>query len=178
MKIYSIPHIWPPLSGIMMILCSAFFGYIFFDSILINKPFPLGLFIVLGLFTTLGVWTFILGVYYIKLISISSDNLSILFPLRLKKYKFKLSELQTHKTYNNFGRFVNYETLHFQTSDMKIFMIMQYEFWNYKKVKELIIKNSTIGEISNYHNLKTVLLLLAISLFLTFGIAGLIEIIN
>ena len=139
---------------------------------------PTGLFIILGLFTTLGVWTFIIGIYYFKIILISSENISISFPFRFKKYRFNISELESHFIYNNSGRFINYESLHFQISDKRIFMISQYEFWNYKNIRDAIINYSSKGEISKYHNLSQVFILFVISLIMTFGIAGILELMN
>jgi hypothetical protein len=178
MKIKSKPHIWPILSVLLMIISSGLFTYFFFHLILFDKPIPLGVFIILGLFTTLGVWTFILAIYFFKIISISQENISISFPLRLKKYEFEISELKSYCIYKNSGYYKNYESLHFQTSDMSTFMIMQYEFWNYKKIRDVIITFSKKGEISKYHNFRQILILFTISLIITFGTAGLIELMN
>jgi hypothetical protein len=176
--IQSKPHIWPTISVIIMIFCCVFFAYIFFNSIFIDKPLPVGLFIILGLFSSLAVWTLILGIYFFKIITISSEHISIYFPFRCKKYKYKFSELKSHCTFSNSGRFKDYESLHFQTSDMRIFMINQYEYWNYKKIKDVITSSSENGEISKYHNGRKLLIFFALSIIFTFGAAVLLELMN
>ena len=72
-----------------------------------------------------------------------------------------------HTIYSNFGTLQNYQTVHFQTIDDKLFMIMQFEYWNFKRLKEFIVNNSKPGEISNYHNVKAVFWGLLISIVLT-----------
>jgi hypothetical protein len=177
MKTNSKPHIWPILSGFILVLSGAFFGYFLFNILLADKSHPLGLYLFLGLLTTIGIWTLSLGIFFFKRISIN-DKITIIYPFRFKKYTYNVSEIEMYQTHYNYGIYKDYESMHFRTFDKKIFMIMRYEFWNYKEISNHIENNSVEGEISKYHNLKPVLLLLIISIGLTIGTIGIIELIK
>jgi hypothetical protein len=174
MKVRSIPHIWAIVSGLILLIGPASIIYGLLSQLYsLGKIIPKEDFLPLGIIITLLFWVIQMMIYFVKITEISDDNIRILFPFRLKAYNYKTSELVMHTVYLNYGRFMNYESLHFQTKDNKIFMIMQFEYWNFRKFKEFIVNNSTFGEISKFHNLKFVLIELGISIALTIGMIAL-----
>jgi len=61
-------------------------------------------------------------VYFVKIIITSNDRISIIFPFRFKRFNYNISEIEKYKVYTNSGKYKNYETLHFQTTDKNVFM--------------------------------------------------------
>jgi hypothetical protein len=135
-----------------------------------NQRIPDEGFFSIGIFATIGFWVFLLMVYFVKIIITSNDGISIIFPFRFKRYKYNIAEIEKYKVYTNNGKYKDYETLHFQTTDKKVFMIMQYEYRNYKRIRSFFESNSTPGELSNYSNLIPSLILLVIAIGMTIGL--------
>jgi hypothetical protein len=171
MKIRSIPHIWFILAGLIIIPGPFYLTFGVLSKLYqTGETIPREGYFPLGIFSTLGFWALLSGIYLVKIIIISNDRIKIIFPLRLKQYSYKLSEIVKCYRYKNPGKFKNYESFHFQTNDDNIFMISDFEYWNYKKIKSIIESNSKIDLISKYHNIRVVLILLMISVLLTIGL--------
>lgn len=177
MKIKSIPHIWSILAGMIIIP-----GPFYLTLGVLSKLYQTGEtvpgegYFPLGIFSTLGFWALLIGIYLVKIIIISDDRIKIIFPLRLKQYSYKLSDIVKFYYCKNPGKFKDYESFHFQTNDGKIFMISEYEYWNYKRIRSIIELNSKFDLISKYHNIRVVLLLLMISVLLTIALITLFNI--
>jgi len=171
MKTRSIPHIWAMLAGLMLLAGPIYliFG-VLFRLYIRNQRIPDEGFFSIGIFATIGFWFFLLVVYFVKIIITSNDRISIIFPFRFKRFNYNISEIEKYKVYTNSGKYKNYETLHFQTTDKNVFMIMQYEYWNYEKIRNFFETNSTTGELSRYSNLITSLILLVIAIGMTIGL--------
>jgi hypothetical protein len=168
MKIKSIPHIWPILAGIVML--AGPFGLTIGVLIKLHNRgeiIPTEGYLPLGVFSTLGFWFLLLGIYFIKILVITNDNLKIIFPFRFRKYSYKPTDVIKYYTYENYGRFKNYESFHFQIIDGNIFMISEFEYFNYKRMKSFIESNSKSEFITKNHNGKAVLMLFLLSLLMT-----------
>lgn len=123
-----------------------------------------------GLFIILLFWIIYLLAYYVKIIFISGNKVKIVFPFRLKCYRYDTSEIEQYEIYYNKGRYKEYETIYFQTNDKKIYTIMQYEYMNYKKMKAFIEKESSFGKVEKYYNWKRLGISCIISLVLAIGL--------
>jgi hypothetical protein len=171
MKIRSIPHIWAVVTGLILLFGPFYLIFGLLSRLYSNgETIPKEGYFAVGFFVTLGFWIILMLIYFVKIITISNDRIKIIYPFRLKSYDYNLSEIIMHKVYHNFGVRKNYETLHFQTIDNKLFMIMQFEYWNFKTIKDFVVNNTKTGEISKYHNLKVVLIVLVISIALAIGL--------
>ncbi len=176
MKTRSIPHIWAILAGLLLLGCPIYLIFGVLSRLYIrNQRIPGEGFFSIGIFATIGFWFFLLMVYFVKIIITSKDGISIIFPFRFKRFNYNISEIEKYKVYTNSGKYKDYETLHFQTTDKKVFMIMQYEYWNYKIIRNFFETNSTTGELSKYSNIIPSLILLAVAIVMT---NGLIQIFN
>jgi hypothetical protein len=168
---HSIPHIWALFSGLMLILGPIFLLYGVLSKLYFHcETIPQDGFFAIGFFSTLWFWVLILVVYYVKIVSVSEEKITIFYPFRFKHLSYNFKEILKYSTHYNNGRFKDYESFHFQTIDGRVFMIMQFEYWNYSQITRFIRSHVKSGEISRYHNLKTVLIGLVISLLLTIGL--------
>jgi hypothetical protein len=113
----------------------------------------------MGILSTLSFLILQMAVYFVKIVVISNDTIRLIFPLRFKKFEYPLLEIKEYKIYQNYGHWKNYESLHFRTADGRIYDISQYEYWNYKRLRNLFEKKFTTGEVSKLHKLKVVLIM-------------------
>ena len=167
-KTYSIPHIWAILTGLILLSGPTYLIYgVLTRLYLKNEIIPREAYFAFGVFATIGFWIVLLMIYFVKIIYISDKRIKIIFPFKLKSYDYETNQIVKYTINKNLGALKNYETLHFETADNKTYMLNQYEYWNYRKIKEYIENNSVKGEISRFHNIKNVLTGLIIAIFLT-----------
>ena len=148
---------WAILGGLTLPFSLSFALYLLLSKLYATREvIPEEGYFPVGLISILLFWTIYLFVYYAKIIFISDNKVKIIFPLRLKCYCYDISEIEQHKIYYNKGRYKDFETIYFQTTDKKTYTIMQYEYMNYIKIKAFIEKESSFGEVEKYYNWKRV----------------------
>lgn len=167
MKLWSVPHIML-IPSLGLLLCPFSLFYFFLpilykkcEIILSKEYFAFGIYIFLSYFIIYCI------ICFVKIIIITGNNITILFPFKFKFYKYTNSDIVSYSIYTNYGNFGKYESTHFQTKDHFIFMMSQFEYWNYNKLKEFIQNNSAVGKISKFHNLKSILVGSLISIIMT-----------
>jgi len=170
MKFRSVPHVWAVVAGFIILAGPAYLIYGFFSRLYTqNQIVSEREFFAVGIMTTLAIWSFLLMIFFVKIIIISDDRIRIIYPFRVKRFDYQVSEIEKHKLYSNHGRYKDYETLHFKTKDNRVYMIMQYEYWNYQEIRNFIKCHAQAGELSRYGNLGVTLILLVIAIGLTVG---------
>ena len=132
-----------------------------------ENPVPLGAWSIPIAICSSGLCFLILWIKYAKRLSISNNSIQIDFIFRKKTFEYSFKDIIGFDKHENLGRFKDYESFHFKTSDDKTYMFVDYEFRNYKLLKEAIEANCIQVKISRYHQLKDVLITFLCSLTIT-----------
>jgi len=171
MKKISIPHIWALLAGLILLTGPIYLIYGVLSRLYIRcETISPNLYFEFGVLSTLGFWIIMLMINFVKIVIVTDDRLSLIFPFKFQRYNYKFSDLVKSSTNYNIGRLRDYETFHIQTKEGRFFMIMQYEYWNYKRIRDVIRQKTSNGEISRFHNVKPVFYGLIISILFTIGL--------
>src|SRR5690554_2990757 len=80
--------------------------------------------------------------------------------------EYKNDDLIKWYEHINYGRFGEYKSFHFKTSDNKIFMFVDYQFSNYKDLIISISGKVKLDYINKTHNLKFFFILWSISILI------------
>jgi hypothetical protein len=168
MKTKSIPHIWAIL-GSLILLAGTTYLVIGLLIRLYHKHeiIPPEGYFPFGVFSTFWYFIILAGIYFVKTVTVKENAVTLFFPFRFKKYVYPWTEISHCYCESNWGRWKNYESFHFSTSDGSTYMIMQFEYRNYKKLKSVIQSHAEEDFIEKFHNLKVVAILFLISIVLT-----------
>lgn len=122
--------------------------------------------IFLGSFVSFGILFFIRYIILFERFTITEKSIFIEYPILGKKLEYKNNDLIKWYEHINYGRFGEYKSFHFKTSDNKIFMFVDYQFSNYKELIILISGKVRLDYINKMHNLKFFFILWFISVLI------------
>jgi hypothetical protein len=131
------------------------------------EQMPIGSWILVGLIASVGISSLICLICFYKKLVVTENTLKIKYPLIGKEIQYNNSDVLSYFQHLNSGKYRDYKTFHFKTSDGNIFMFSDYEFQNYKKLVSLISLKSKKEYIAVTHNLKQLLIIFFISSLLT-----------
>ena len=114
----------------------------------------IGGWIFLGSFVSFGILFFIRYIVLFERFTITEKSICIEYPILGKKLEYKNDDLIKWYEHINYGRFGEYKSFHFKTSDNKIFMFVDYQFSNYKELIISISGKVKFDYINKMHNLK------------------------
>lgn len=101
-----------------------------------------------------GILFFIRYIVLFERFTITEKSIFIEYPIIGKKLEYKNDDLIKWYEHINYGRFGEYKSFHFKTSDNKIFMFVDYQFSNYKDLIISISGKVKFDYINKMHNLK------------------------
>jgi hypothetical protein len=132
-----------------------------------DEQMPIGAWILVGLIASLGISSLICVILFYKKLLVTENTLKIKYPLIGKELQYNNYDIVSCFQHLNSGKYRDYKTFHFKTSDGNIFMFSDYEFQNYKELVSLITLKSNREYINVTHNLKKLLIVFLISSLLT-----------
>lgn len=122
--------------------------------------------IFIGLLTSFGILFIIRSIILFERFIITEKSILIEYPVLKKKLEYKNEDLVKWYEHINYGRFGEYKSFHFKTSDNRIFMFVDYQFSNYKELILLISGKAKYDYINKLHNLKLFFILWSISIII------------
>lgn len=119
------------------------------------------------IFGALGLTSLIFIVKYSKRLIITDNYMQIDRIFLSRTFHYNFQDILGYDVHMNFSRYRDYESFHIKTNDNRLYMILDYEFQNYKQIKNLIQTKSNQISINKYHELRTILLILISSVIIS-----------
>jgi hypothetical protein len=124
-------------------------------------------------FGALGTGVLLTILLYAKRITVTPDTVTIYYPFAFRKFTYAYNEIIGHSRYPGYMvRYGSYESFYFETKDQKVFMLFDYEFYNYYEITNMVSSRTEITKISKFnydkHTIKIIILSIVIALPLYF----------
>ena len=121
----------------------------------------------------LGTGVLLTILLYAKRITITPDAVTIYYPFAFRSFTYAFNEIIGHSRYPGYMvRYGSYESFYFETKDKKVFMLFDYEFYNYYEITNMISSKTEIIKISKFnydkHTIRIIILSIIIALPLYF----------
>ena len=99
------------------------------------------LLIPLGIFGVLGLWLLLTAFLRAKIITTSTNQITIKRIFTLRKFQYHKSEIINHSISGHRGKYDDYSVLQFITKDGKTHAVVSYELRNFKEIVNWISKS-------------------------------------